>query len=203
MAVSPGRGSQMSISSPAKTGTCVRVMSRRMAKAFREAGDVVGKVGLVRSEALAVPYLELVAGPSDDTRARAARDAGVREKLRAHRDAPRRIEVGVEGAAAEEAGEAPALRAEGVHVTDEALVEPVEALRSEDRDAGIEPAREDKSARERSPELGRDVQPVLRVQLVLEMAPECQCFLWSSAGVAEWEEPRDSGLLCVRNSYPT
>src|SRR5947208_14028165 len=84
-AVAPGWGSRSSISSPASTGTCVRVMSRRMAKVLRDAGDVVGKVGLVGRVARSIPDLEVVAVADDD---HVLRDPGVLEQRRAERDAP-------------------------------------------------------------------------------------------------------------------
>src|SRR5262245_24015236 len=145
--VSPGCGSTMSISSPARTGTCVRVMSRRIAKTLCDAGHLVGKVGLVRRITGAIPDLQMVDIADDDD---LAVDGGVFQELRVERDASRRVEFDVERAAAEEAREAAALGAEWMHVTDEALVEVVEAVRGEDRDAGIEPAGKDKPVRERS-----------------------------------------------------
>src|SRR3954454_9783875 len=60
MAVSPGRGSSRSISSPARTGTCVRVMSRRMAKALRDLDDLAIQVLLIRLPAGAIPHLDVV-----------------------------------------------------------------------------------------------------------------------------------------------
>src|SRR4051794_34148402 len=60
MAVSPGRGSTRSISSPARTGTWVRVMSRRMAKALRDLHDLAIQLLLVRLPAGAVPHLDVV-----------------------------------------------------------------------------------------------------------------------------------------------
>src|SRR4051812_21856233 len=60
MAVSPGCGSSRSISSPARTGTCVRVMSRRMAKALRDLDDLAIQLLLVRLPAGAVPDLDVV-----------------------------------------------------------------------------------------------------------------------------------------------
>src|SRR4051812_16468502 len=106
----------MSISSPARTGTWVRVMSRRMAKALCDAGDVVGQVGLVVGVGGAVPDLGVVDVADDDD---VFRDPPVLEQRRVERDAAGRVELDVEGAAAEEAGEPAALGAEGVHVTDE------------------------------------------------------------------------------------
>src|SRR3954466_8988895 len=105
-ATSPGVGSRMSISSPARTGTCVRVMSRRMAKALRDPGDLVGQVGLVVRVATAVPDLQVVDVADDDD---VLADPSVLEKRRAERDAAGRVELGVEGSAAEEAAEAAAL----------------------------------------------------------------------------------------------
>src|SRR4051794_19330474 len=143
----------MSISSPARTGTWVRVMSRRMAKALCDAGDLVGQVGLIVRIAGAIPDLEVVDVPDDDD---FLLDAPVVQQRRVERDAAGRVELDVESSAAEEAGEPAALGAEGVHVTDERVVEAIEAFGREDRDTGIEPPREDKAVRERSPELRRD-----------------------------------------------
>src|SRR4051812_28598804 len=103
----------MSISSPARTGTCVRVMSRRMAKALRDPGDLVGQVGLVGCVRRSVPDLEVVAAADDGD---VLRDAGVLEELRVQRHATGRVELDVIGAAAEEAGQPAAVGAERVHV---------------------------------------------------------------------------------------
>src|SRR5918998_5663701 len=58
---SPGAGAVRSISSPASTGTCERVMSRRMAKERGHLLDVGFEGGLLLAPALAGPYLEVVA----------------------------------------------------------------------------------------------------------------------------------------------
>src|SRR5256885_14332568 len=60
IAVSPGRGSRSSISSPASTGTCVRVMSRRMAKALSDPGYLLVERIPLLEPAAAVPDLEVV-----------------------------------------------------------------------------------------------------------------------------------------------
>src|SRR3954447_23166327 len=151
----------MSISSPARTGTCVRVISRRMAKALRDLLDLRVEVGLVGGVAGAVPDLEVVDGADHDD---VLRDARVLVERRVQRDAAGRVELDVERAAAEEAGELAAVGAEWVHFGNEAVLEAVEPFRREDRDTGIEPLRENQSIGELRPELGRDGQPVLRVE---------------------------------------
>src|SRR4051794_9464637 len=61
-AISPGCGSRMSISSPASTGTCVRVMSRRMAKALRDLVHLRVEFGHLGFVAGTVPDLQVVDG---------------------------------------------------------------------------------------------------------------------------------------------
>src|SRR3954452_15050902 len=60
-AVSPAAGCVRSISSPARTGTCVRVMSRRMAKALRHLPDLGVETLLLAKPLLAAADLEVVA----------------------------------------------------------------------------------------------------------------------------------------------
>src|SRR3954468_24126505 len=93
-AISPGCGSGMSISSPARTGTCVRVMSRRMAKALRDSRDLVGQVGLVGGTTRAVPDLQVIDVADDDD---VFGDPSMVEQRRAERDAPGRVELSIEG----------------------------------------------------------------------------------------------------------
>src|SRR5436190_303669 len=64
-AVSPGCGSSTSISSPARTGTCVRVMSRRMAKTLSDLDDLVAQSPLVGDPLVAIPHLEVIEVPDD------------------------------------------------------------------------------------------------------------------------------------------
>src|SRR3981081_454599 len=105
----------MSISSPARTGTWVRVMSRRMAKALCDPCDLVGQVGLVIGVGGAIPdHAEVDSAEADDLLV----DASVVEQRRVERDAAGRVELDVERSAAEEAGEAAALGAEWVPVPD-------------------------------------------------------------------------------------
>src|SRR4051812_19825794 len=64
--VSPAPGAVSSISSPARTGTCARVMSRRMAKALRHLLDLRVQSLLLRLPALLRPDLEVVAHAHHD-----------------------------------------------------------------------------------------------------------------------------------------
>src|SRR4051795_2717866 len=66
IAVSPAWGSSTSISSPARTGTCARVMSRRMAKALSDSHDFARQLLLLLLVRLAVPDLEVVEVADDD-----------------------------------------------------------------------------------------------------------------------------------------
>src|SRR5947209_12463412 len=99
--MSPGCGSRMSINSPASTGTCVRVMSRRMAKALRDLCDLVRQCVLVVRVAGAVPDFEVITAADDDD---VPADRRVLEQLGVERHPAGRGEVEVVGAAAEEAG---------------------------------------------------------------------------------------------------
>src|SRR3712207_378388 len=65
-ATSPGCGSSRSISSPARTGTWGRVMSRRMVKTLCDPGGLVGEVRLLLGPALARPQLEPVVRADED-----------------------------------------------------------------------------------------------------------------------------------------
>src|SRR5918994_5126782 len=58
--VSPGAGAARSISSPARTGTCARVMSRRIAKLLRHLPDAARQRALLLGPMLLVPDLEVV-----------------------------------------------------------------------------------------------------------------------------------------------
>src|ERR687893_1831702 len=59
--VSPAAGAVSSMSSPASTGTCTRVMSRRIAKALRHLPDLRVERVLLLLPALPRPHLEVVA----------------------------------------------------------------------------------------------------------------------------------------------
>src|SRR3954470_4619581 len=150
MAVAPGRGSSRSISSPARTGTCVRVMSRRMAKALRDLDDLAIQVLLVRLPAAAIPHLDVVEVADHDD---LFLDPRVLEQRLAERDAAGRVEVDIPRVAREVAREAAALLADRVEVAEEALRPLLECRRRPDRDAGLERLRENNSIGECGAEL--------------------------------------------------
>src|SRR5215207_9653981 len=144
--VSPGAGAVSSISSPARTGTCARVMSRRIAKALGHLPDLRVEGALLLLPALLGPDLEVVADPDHDD---LLLDAGVLEQRRREDHPP---------ACAERA-------------LDDRLV----CFRGPDSHAGFEVLRENGSRGERRAEASWDAQPVLRVQRVLEVASKWQC----------------------------
>src|SRR5436190_15561518 len=92
IAISPGCGSSRSISSPARTGTWVRVMSRRMAKALRDLDDVAIQLLLVRLPAGPVPHLDVVEVADHN---HVLPDARVLEQRLAEGHAAGRVEVDV------------------------------------------------------------------------------------------------------------
>src|SRR5919206_366518 len=91
--VSPGCGSRRSISSPARTGTCVRVMSRRMAKALSDPGDLLVERAALLAPAAPVPDLEVVEVADDHY---LAIDPRVLDQRRVERHAARGVELRVE-----------------------------------------------------------------------------------------------------------
>src|ERR671914_2769923 len=131
--VSPAAGAVSSISSPARTGTCARVMSRRIAKALRHLPDLRVESLLVLLPALLRPDLEVV--PHADHHDLLL-DARVREERRWHRHAAARVEVDLEGVALEEARHLAVLRAHRVQAAQRALDDRLVGLRRPDREAG-------------------------------------------------------------------
>src|SRR3954449_1167702 len=101
-ATSPGCGSRMSISSPARTGTWVAVMSSRMAKAGGDVGKLMRKRLVVVGPRGAVPDLEAVARAGDDD---LLAQFPVIEQEPGHHDPARRVELRVERVGGEEAAE--------------------------------------------------------------------------------------------------
>src|SRR6188768_3152875 len=89
-ATSPGCGSSASISSPARTGTCGRVMSRRMVKALCDVGHLGGQRVLLLVPALARPELEPVVGADQH---HVLLDPRVREQDGVERHSAARIEL--------------------------------------------------------------------------------------------------------------
>src|SRR3954469_14252169 len=92
MAIWPGCGSSASISSPARTGTCVRGMSSRMAKCFGQVTGPRGQVGVVGLPGGARPELEAVAGAGDHD---LAVDLRVGQVPGSQHHAAGRVELGV------------------------------------------------------------------------------------------------------------
>src|ERR671910_2619830 len=92
-AVSPGAGRVRSISSPASTGTCVRVMSRRIAKTLRHLPDLGIERVLLLLPALPAPDLEVV--PNADHHDLLL-DVRMREQRRRKRHATARVQVDLE-----------------------------------------------------------------------------------------------------------
>src|SRR5215210_6926482 len=98
--VSPAAGAVSSISSPARTGTCARVMSRRIAKALRHLPDLRVESLLLLLPALLRPDLEVVAHPNHDD---LLLDPGVHQERRRQRDPAARVELDLERVALVEA----------------------------------------------------------------------------------------------------
>ena len=106
MAIWPGRGSSASISSPARTGTCVWGMSRRMAKGLGEVRRSRREVGFVGLPGRAVPELEAVAHAGDHD---LAVDPGVLQELRRQHHAAGGIQLGLQGVPVQDAPQLAAL----------------------------------------------------------------------------------------------
>src|SRR4051795_11591689 len=90
IAVSPGRGSRSSISSPASTGTCDAVISRSMPKALDDVVDLAGERAVVARPGGTIPDLEVVADARDHD---VLAELRVRVERRWQRDAPGAVEV--------------------------------------------------------------------------------------------------------------
>src|SRR3954465_4105893 len=134
IAVSPGCGSSRSISSPARTGTCARVMSSRMAKALCDPDDLAIQALLVLLPAGAVPDLDVVEVADHDD---LLRDARMPEERRVECHPAGRVELRVPRVAREVASERTALAADRIQVREEALGPRLERVRRPDRDAGL------------------------------------------------------------------
>src|SRR4051812_37048901 len=180
-ATSPGCGSRSSISSPARAGTWVAVMSSRMAKAAGDVGKLIRKRLVVVGPRAAAPDLEAVA------RARHHDVLGqlaVLEQEARDADAARRVELGVQRVRGEEAVQLARLLRQWVQARERRVHVAVVALRRPDLHAALDPLREDDALAQRSPELGRDRQPVLGVEGVVEGAAKGHC----SSRAPRWRE---------------
>src|SRR5829696_4173052 len=200
--VSPAAGAVSSISSPASTGTCTRFMSRRIAKTLRHLPDLGVQSLLLLLPALLRPHLEVVAHAHHHD---LLVDAGVGEERRRQRHAPARVQLDLEGVALVEARQLAVLGPHRVQSAERALDDRLVRLGSPHRHAGLRVFGENGSTGEGRAEPGRNAEPVLRVQRVLEVATKRQRSYPRErvqTGVAEWEEPRHSGRLLLPR-YPT
>ena len=158
-------------------------MSRRMAKALGDLRDlrVAGSVWS-SAPALAVPDLEVVAHADHD---HVLLDAACADQRRRQRHAAGRVELDVERAAAEEAGElARCSGLSGLQPGRERLDDSCRRPRaSRPPRRARAPSRGPRRPRRRARNLAGIVEPVLRVERVLEMAPEsqCPCSAWKSS----------------------
>src|SRR5512132_3237803 len=169
IATSPGCGSSRSMSSPASTGTCAMPMSTSMAEGGGDVGELVGERRVVPGPVRAVPDLEAVAGAGHHD---LLAQPGVLEQEARHHDAPGGVEVAVERVGAEEARELAGLLRERVHALQRGPGVGLEVAGCPHLHAALDALGEDYSIRQRSPELGRDGEPVLRVEAVVEGSAE-------------------------------
>src|SRR5215204_4812773 len=169
--VSPAAGAVSSISSPARTGMCTRFMSRRMAKALRHLPDLGIERLLLLLPALLRPDLEVIADPHDH---HLLLDPTVGHEWQRQRHAPARVQLDLEGVPLIEARQLAVLRAHRVQAAERALDDRLVRLGSPHRDAELGVFGENRSIGECRAEPGRNAEPVLRIQRVLEVAAKCQ-----------------------------
>src|SRR5829696_9861699 len=200
--VSPGAGAVSSISSPASTGTCARVMSRRIAKALRHLPDLGVERVLLLLPALLRPHLQVVPHAHHHN---LLLDLRVREERGRQRHAAARVQLDLEGVALIEAREPAVVRPHRVQLAERPRDDRLVRLGGPHRDAGFGVLGQNGATGERRAEPGRNAEPVLRIQRMLEVASKRQRSYPREkvqTGVAEWEEPRHSGRLLMP-PYPT
>src|SRR5689334_21387680 len=194
-ATSPGRGSSSRRASSASTGTCCAVMSSRLTKGGGDVEDLVGERVVVGRPGVAVPDLQALLGARD-------RDlfsqAGVLQELGRDHHAPRAVELAREGVGGEVGAQLAGLRRERVEALERAAHALLVLLGRPDLDALLDALGDDDAVGQGGTELGRDGEPVLRIQRVVEGAAESH---WGGAGVERWEEPLHPGSL--GDLYPT
>ena len=208
-AVSPGRGSSSSISSPASTGMWVLVMSSSVAKARRDVGDSGQNVFEVQRVAPAVPHLEALAGAGDHD---LLVESGVAHQVRRDHHSVGGVELGVEGGVEEEALELAGLRRGRVEPGERGGGEGVVGLGCPDRRrCGARPApprgRRPARPRWRAPRetsrgwsagawrRARDRRFRGRSRVLIQLTE-------FKTRVAGWEEPCHPGSACVAHSIP-
>src|SRR3954452_1906606 len=188
-ATSPGCGSRGASASSATTGTCWAVMSSRLTKGGGDVEDLVGERVVVGRPGVAVPDLQALLGARDGD---LLAEAGVLEQLGWDHHAPRAVELAREGVGGEVGAELARLRRERVEPLERAAHALLVLLGRPDLDALLHAFGDDDAVGEGSAELGRDGEPVLRIERVVEGAAEGH---WVGAGVERWEEPLHPGSL--------
>src|SRR3954447_14298629 len=172
-------------------------MSSRMAKAGGDVGKLIRKRLVVVRPGGAAPDLEAVARARDDD---VLPQLAVLEQEGRKAHPPGRVELGVQRVGGEEPVQLARGLRERVHPRERRLHIRVVGLRRPDLHAPLDPLREDDALAQRSPELGRDRQPVLGVEGVVEGAAEGHLSSraprgeeWTRTGVEGGEEPPPPG----------
>src|SRR5215213_3792006 len=160
------------MSSPARTGTCVRDMSSRMAKRCGEVSSTRREVPVVGLPGGGVPELQAVAGADDGD---VPIDAHPLGQLGAEHHAARRVQLDRMGVGAEEAVQFARLARERVETREGCVHERRIGPGGIERETPVGPLDEEGPLGERGTELRRDRQPVLGVEGVIEGAVEGQC----------------------------
>src|SRR3954464_5363620 len=172
-AVSPGCGASTATSSGARTGTWpsawARGMSSRMAKTVRDVVHLGGQAIVEDLPGALVPDLEAVLCPDHDD---VLLERGVLHERGRQAHAAGVVELAVVRVAAVEVLDRPRVLGHRVEVGERGLHAGVEVLGGPQLDAGVHAARENKTLGEAFAELGRDGEPALRVEGVVEGAPE-------------------------------
>src|SRR3954454_7668580 len=132
-AVCPGCGSSTSMSSPARTGMWLAVISASMTQALGDLLDLAGEGGVEVRPRLAVPDLDVVAGADDDD---VLAQRGVIGEEARHADAAGAVELGIVRVGGEEGAESARLAGERVAALECGLHAPVEVLGRPQLDAG-------------------------------------------------------------------
>src|SRR3954469_15032736 len=172
-AVSPAWGAITSTSSAARTGTWPsalwRGMSSRMAKSVRDVVHLGGQAVVEDLPGALVPDLQAVFGAHDDD---VLLQRGVLHERGRQADAAGVVELAVVRVAAVEVLDRARLARHRVQALERSRHARLEVGAGPQLDAGVHAARENKTIGEPVAELGRDGEPVLRVERVVEGAPE-------------------------------
>src|SRR3954451_22020827 len=172
-------------------------MSSRMAKAGGDVGKLIRKRLVVVRPGGAAPDLEAVARARDDD---VLLQLAVVEQEGWKAHPPGRVELGVQRVGGEEPVQLARGLRERVHPRERRLHVGVVGLRRPHLHAPLDPLREDDALAQRSPELGRNREPVLCVEGVVEGAAKGHLSSraprgekWTRTEVEEWEEPLHPG----------